>query len=214
VSVVHLGAHRRDLATPPATVAQGAAGARTGSTRVQRHLDELHEQLAMLDAAVPTLTRWAGELRRTWAAGGRLLVGGNGGSASLAEHLTAELVGRYQDEHEPWSAISLAGDTAALTAIANDYGYDEVFARQVRAHGRAGDVVLLMSTSGRSPNLLSAARAAREAGVRTWALVGHGASPLAALADDVVGLGRSGPVAQELQQVAVHLLCELVEDAT
>ena len=202
MSVVDLRTQR--YATPtPAT-----------ATRVRRHLDELHEQLAMLDAAVPTLARWASVLRRTWAAGGRLLVGGNGGSASLAEHLTAELVGRYQDEHEPWSAISLAGDTAALTAIANDYGYDEVFARQVRAHGRAGDVLLLMSTSGRSPNLLSAARAARAERLRTWALVGHGTSPLTALADDVVGLGCSGPVVQELQQVAVHLLCELVEDAT
>ena len=184
-----------------------------GDVRVRRHLDELHDQLGVLDDVVPTLARWATTLRRTWDAGGRLLVGGNGGSASLAEHLTAELVGRYQGEHAPWSAISLAGDTAAVTAIANDYGYDEVFARQVRAHGRRGDVLLLMSTSGRSPNLLAAARAARAARLRTWALVGEGSSPLVQVADEAVGVGRSGPVVQELQQVVVHLLCELVEEA-
>jgi D-sedoheptulose 7-phosphate isomerase len=196
------------LAAVPSTVAYDAAGGRVG-----RHLVELRRELDALDGAVPVLARWAMTLRRTWVAGGRLLVGGNGGSASLAEHLTAELVGRYQGEHEPWSAISLVGDTAAVTAIANDYGYDEVFARQVRAHGRPGDVLLLMSTSGRSANLLSAARASRAGGLSTWALVGAGSSPLVMLADDAVGLGRSGPIVQELQQVAVHLLCELLEEA-
>ena len=92
--------------------------------------------------------------------GQRLLAAGNGGSAAEAQHLTAELVGRFDGERVPFSAISLHAETSAVTAIANDYGYDDVFARQVRAHGRSGDVLMLLSTSGKSPNLLRAAEAA------------------------------------------------------
>ncbi|CAM5680972.1 D-sedoheptulose 7-phosphate isomerase OS=Streptomyces griseomycini OX=66895 GN=FHS37_002862 PE=4 SV=1 [Streptomyces griseomycini] len=104
--------------------------------------------------------------------GGRLLAAGNGGSAAQAQHLTAEIVGRYRDDRPPFSAIALHADTSSTTAIANDYGVDEVFARQVRAHGREGDVLMLLSTTGASANLLSAADAARAAGVRVWALTG------------------------------------------
>lgn len=97
---------------------------------------------------------------------------GNGGSAAEAQHLTAELVGKLHDDRQPLSAIALHAETSALTAIANDYGYTDVYARQVRAHGRPGDVLLLLSTSGTSPNLVAAAQAARDVGVTTWALTG------------------------------------------
>ena len=95
----------------------------------------------------------------TLAAGGRLLAAGNGGSAAQAQHLTAELVGRYRDERPGYSAIALHADTSTLTAVGNDYGFDSLFARQVTAHGRPGDILILLSTSGRSPNLLAAAEA-------------------------------------------------------
>ena len=113
-------------------------------------------------------------------AGQRLLAAGNGGSAAEAQHLTAELVGRFDGERVPFSAISLHAETSAVTAIANDYGFEELFARQVRAHGRSGDVLMLLSTSGKSPNLLRAAEAAARLNITTWALTGPAPNPLAA----------------------------------
>jgi type III pantothenate kinase len=125
-----------------------------------------------------------------------------------AQHLTAELAGRYVTDRQPLSAICLHGDTSALTAIANDFGWEEAFARQVRAHGRPGDVLVALSTSGRSPNVLAAVRAARECGLRTWALTGPGPNALADLADDALALpGTSTATVQELHLVAVHVLC-------
>ena len=97
-------------------------------------------------------------------------MGSTGGSAAQAQHLTAELVGRYETEREPLSAICLHADTSSLTAISNDYGVDEAFARQVRAHGNPGDVLIALSTSGRSSNVLAAVAAAHERGLETWAL--------------------------------------------
>src|SRR5690606_34246671 len=117
--------------------------------------------LAGLRAQVPLVEGWGRELAARLASGSRLLAAGNGGSAAQAQHLTAELVGRYRDERAPLSAIALHAETSALTAIVNDYGIDEMFARQVRAHGRPGDVLVVMSTSGRSPNMLAAAAAGR-----------------------------------------------------
>src|SRR3712207_4768405 len=104
---------------------------------------------------------------------GRLLAAGNGGSAAQAQHLTAELVGRYRADRPPFSAICLTAETSSLTAIANDYPADELFARQVEAHGRAGDVLVLLSTSGRSPNAVAAARRARDCGITALALTGR-----------------------------------------
>jgi phosphoheptose isomerase len=186
---------------------------RVVSARCVAHLRELGTGLDALAGTLPRLSTWATTLRRTWGDGGRLLVAGNGGSAALAEHLTAELVGRYQGEHEPWSAIALTGDTASVTAIANDYGYHRVFGRQVEAHGRQGDVLLLLSTSGRSENLLDAALAADRRSMVVWSMVGDGCSPVARASSSVVALPGPAPVVQELQQVVVHLLCELVEEA-
>lgn len=132
---------------------------------------------------------------------------GNGGSAAEAQHLTAELVGRFRDERRPYSAIALHADTSALTAIGNDYGYDEVYARQVTAHARAGDILLLLSTSGRSLNLLHAATAARQVNCTVWALTGPGPNPLASAADGAICLPGSAANVQESHLVAVHALC-------
>lgn len=114
---------------------------------------------------------------------------GNGGSAAEAQHLTGELVGRFRSERRPLSAIALHTDTSAGTAIVNDYGETELFARQVRAHGRSDDVLVLLSTSGASPNVLAAAKAAHDIGVTTWAMTGPAPNPLAALCDDRGGRG-------------------------
>src|SRR3954468_20035194 len=111
-------------------------------------------------AAAGRLARWGGQLAWPLGRGGRLLAAGNGGSAAEAQHLAAELVGKLREDRTPLSAIALCADSASVTAISNDYGYDQVFARQVRAHGRPGDVLLVFSTSGRSPNLLAAVHAA------------------------------------------------------
>ncbi|MEH1099018.1 D-sedoheptulose-7-phosphate isomerase [Micromonospora sp. CPCC 205561] len=181
----------------------------------------LDAHLANLAAALPTyrrhealLARWGEALARRLVDGGRLLVAGNGGSAAEAQHLTAELVGKLRDDRQPLSAIALHAETSAVTAIGNDYGYEEVFARQVRAHGRDGDVLLLLSTSGTSANLLNAARAGRRAGLTCWALTGPAPNPLAELCHEVLAVGSpDSQVVQELHLVTSHLLCEYVERA-
>jgi D-sedoheptulose 7-phosphate isomerase len=172
------------------------------------HLMESQRGLESLEPELPRLEGWGGELRLRLERGGRLLVAGNGGSAALAQHLVGELVGRFDRERPPFSALALCAETAGLTAIGNDYGYDEVFARQVRAHGRAGDVLVLLSTSGRSANLLSAAAEGRDCRLTTWAMTGAAPNPLADAVDDVLAVDCPGtPSVQDVQQVAVHLLC-------
>jgi D-sedoheptulose 7-phosphate isomerase len=145
---------------------------------------------------------------------GRLLAAGNGGSAAQAQHLTAELVGRYRADRPPFSAICLNAETSTLTAIANDYPADELFARQVEAHGRAGDVLVLLSTSGRSPNAVAAARRARECGITVLALTGPAPNPLAAAADEAVCIDSPWTATvQECHLVALHLICAAFDAA-
>jgi len=187
--------------TPPAAVPSGRA-----------HLAQLGPALAALDRDVDRIDGWGRRLTRVLLGGGRLLAAGNGGSAAEAQHLTAELVGRYRDDRPPFSAIALCAETSSLTAIANDYGADDVFARQVRAHGRAGDVLVLLSTSGRSRNVLAAALAGRSAGLRTWALTGRGPNPLSLACDESVEVDADATATvQEVHLVCVHLLCAAVE---
>ena len=144
--------------------------------------------------------------------GGRLLVAGNGGSAAQAQHLTAELVGRYRDDRPALSAIALHAETSAVTAISNDYGYDHVFARQVQAHGRPGDVFLGMSTSGRSGNVLAAMEAAREGGLAVWVMTGNGPNAMSEAADEaLVVQAPATATVQEVHQVALHLVCAAVD---
>jgi len=186
----------------------------TGNTGawVDQHLSNLATALETLREHAALLARWGGELGESLPAGGRLLVAGNGGSAAEAQHLTAELVGRYLDERQPLSALCLSAETSSLTAILNDYGAEEVFARQVQAHGRPGDVLMLLSTSGRSPNVLRAAERARAGGLRVWAMTGRRPNPLAVLADEVLDVpADSTATVQEVHLVAVHAVCAAVD---
>jgi D-sedoheptulose 7-phosphate isomerase len=176
------------------------------------HLSALREATASLELEAERLDRWGEDLAGRLLDGGRLLACGNGGSAAQAQHLTAELVGRYQSERRPLSALCLHGDSSSLTAIANDYGADQAFARQVQAHGRPGDVLIALSTSGSSPNVLAAVRAARAAGVTTWAVCGATPCELAELCDETVALpAATSATVQELHMVALHMLCCAVD---
>lgn len=176
------------------------------------HLDELRRALPD-DAALARVRSWGERLAALLRAGGRLLAVGNGGSAAHAQHLTAELVGRYVVDRPPFSAIALHADTSALTALVNDYPADELFARQVAAHGRAGDVLVALSTSGSSSNVIAAVEAARRGGLATWAVTGRSPNPLAVLADSAVCVdSTSTPTIQEVHQVVVHLLCEALDE--
>jgi D-sedoheptulose 7-phosphate isomerase len=172
------------------------------------HLEALTHSVRALHGHLDRTAEWGRELARRLGAGGRLLAVGNGGSAAQAQHLTAEIVGRYGRDRRPFSAVALHTEPSALTAILNDYGPDEVFARQVEAHGRPGDVLIAMSTSGRSPNVVVAARRARDVGVLTWAMTGPLPNPLADAADDVLAVeAPETAIVQELHLVVLHLVC-------
>ncbi|MGW0497511.1 D-sedoheptulose-7-phosphate isomerase [Streptomyces sp. NPDC003007] len=178
------------------------------------HCDDLIKALETFRDRGPLVERWGTELARRLGSGARLLVAGNGGSAAQAQHLTAELVGRYRDDRAPFSALALHADTSSTTAIANDYGVQEVFARQTAAHGRSGDILMLLSTSGSSANLLAAAERAHRLGMTVWALTGRAPNPLHLAADEALCV--DAPVAatvQELHLVAVHMLCEAFDEA-
>ncbi|MBM9469380.1 PfkB family carbohydrate kinase [Nakamurella leprariae] len=176
------------------------------------HADELAGALADLTRAADRVADWARQLDAVYARHGRVLVAGNGGSAAEAQHLTSELVGRFLDERRPLSAICLSAETSALTAIVNDYGATEMFARQVQAHGRPGDVLILLSTSGRSPNVLEAARRARQLGLRIWALTGPGPNPLAELCDEALPIAATSTAGiQTGHLVVIHALCAALD---
>ncbi|HEX3541733.1 MAG TPA: SIS domain-containing protein [Acidimicrobiales bacterium] len=182
-------------------------------TGARGHLAALSQALEALYSDLGPLPRWARDLASVLTGGGRLLAVGNGGSAAQAQHLTSELVGRYCTERQPFSALALHADTSSVTAIANDYGVDEVFGRQVMAHGRPGDVLVALSTSGHSPNVVAAVRSARRLGLRTWALTGPAPNPLHTVADDALAVeAASTATVQEVHLVAVHLLCELLDE--
>jgi type III pantothenate kinase len=179
-----------------------------------RHVRQLQEALQSAGDDLVRAQDWGTRLARRLEQGARLLAVGNGGSAAEAQHLTSELVGRFERDRHALSAICLHGDTSSLTAITNDFGIEEAFARQVWAHGRSGDVLVVLSTSGRSPNVLAAARAAHECGMTVWGLTGAPPNPLAELCDEVLCFHapRSCTV-QELHLVAIHVLCAAVDEA-
>jgi len=181
-------------------------------TEGSQHIARLCHVLPGLE--VEKLRGWGGRLAAVLAAGGRLLAAGNGGSAAEVQHLTAELVGRMRDERRPLSAIALHAEGPAVTAIGNDYGYAETFARQVTAHGRLGDVLILLSASGRSANVRRAAEAGRAAGLTVWALTGRAPNPLSDVADDSFAVPETDTaIVQECHLVAIHLLCSYVESS-
>jgi D-sedoheptulose 7-phosphate isomerase len=172
----------------------------------------VHQQVRQADAGpiVGAANAIAGAIRD----GRKLLVFGNGGSAADAQHVAAELVGRYLRERPALAALALTTDTSVLTAVGNDYGFERVFARQVEALGRPGDVALGISTSGRSPNVVAGLEAARSGGLRTIALTGRegGASSSAAEIHINVPSG-STPRVQEVHRTVLHVICDLVERA-
>ncbi|OUM39687.1 D-sedoheptulose-7-phosphate isomerase [Arthrobacter sedimenti] len=201
-------------AAPPATpLDPGSPDGRADRVRADSHRIVLEHLRAVAPAvesllgSTATLAAWGVEMADRLLAGQRLLAAGNGGSAAEAQHLTAELVGRFDGEREPFSAISLHAESSAVTAIANDYGFDRMFARQVSAHGRPGDILMLLSTSGKSPNLLHAVEAARAAGITTWALTGVGPNPLTECVDDYVAVDATSANAQEGHLIALHAIC-------
>ena len=177
--------------------------------------DSAQLKLDAAQALAEPIARAAGLMADALRSGGKLLACGNGGSAADAQHFAAELVNRFEVERPPLAAVALTTDSSALTAIANDYSYQEVFAKQLRALGRKGDVLLAISTSGNSGSVLEAARAAREIGVRVVALTGNGGGKLAAVlaADDVhVCVPHTRTVRiQEVHLLALHCMCDAID---
>ncbi|MGB2716429.1 MAG: D-sedoheptulose 7-phosphate isomerase [Vicinamibacterales bacterium] len=147
------------------------------------------------------------------AAGGQLLLAGNGGSAADAQHIAAELTGRFRRERRALPALALHGNSSALTAIGNDYGYEQIFARELSAHARPGDILLAISTSGNSPNILRAIEAARDRSVSVIGLTGDDGGQMATLCDLCVRVPSSStPRIQEMHITIGHTICELVEE--
>ncbi len=145
-------------------------------------------------------------------AGKKLLIIGNGGSAADAQHIAAEIVGRYKQERPAYAAMALTTDTSALTAISNDYGFEQVFARQVEGLGQRGDVLLALSTSGRSQNILAALRVARERGLVTIGFTGLKGEALGASCDHLlVAPSDDTPVIQQIHLAIAHGICDEIE---
>ena len=182
----------------------------------QRLADQIGEHLRGIGEAADAIADAAERIGRLLAEvfreGGTLLVFGNGGSAADAQHLAAEFVNRYRIERPPLPAIALTPDRSALTAIANDYTFQDVFAKQVRALARPGDVVIGITTSGNSPNVIEGLRVAREVGCRTIALVGRDGGEAAKLVDlSFVAPFQDTARIQETHLLLEHLICDTVE---
>ena len=162
----------------------------------------------LLDVARKIAETIASALR----AGHKLLIAGNGGSAADAQHIAAEIVGRYKKDRPAYAAIALTTDTSALTAIGNDYGFEHVFSRQVEALGRRGDVLLAMTTSGRSPNILASLKAARNQGLVTIGFTGAKGTALGASCDHLlVAPSDDTAVIQQIHMAFAHGICEVIE---
>ena len=147
-------------------------------------------------------------------AGNKLLLIGNGGSAADAQHIAAEITGRYKQERPGWAAIALTTDTSALTAIGNDYGFEQIFARQVQGLGKRGDVLFALTTSGRSPNILAALKVARDLGVLTVGFTGMKGESMRTACDHLfVAPTQDTPVVQQVHMMAMHAICDDVEQA-
>jgi D-sedoheptulose 7-phosphate isomerase len=177
-------------------------------------LERASKDVAMLEVA----RRIAAAIVSALRAGNKLLLVGNGGSAADAQHIAAEIVGRYKQERPAYAAIALTTDTSALTAIGNDYGYDQVFARQVEGLGRRGDVLLAISTSGRSPSILNALAKARARGIITIGFTGAKGlakgEPMAELCDLLLVVPSDDtPIIQQIHLATAHGICAVVEQA-
>ena len=195
-------------------MASERGGPQDWQTRIAAEIATTAANFARLAAQTPAIAGAAEAMIKTLRGGGKIMLCGTGGSAADAQHLAAELVGRYLKDRAPLAALALTVDTSALTAIANDYAFEEVFARQVTGLGRPGDLLLALSTSGDSANVLAAVAAAKAKGIATIALTGAGGGRLAPLADLAISVpaARSNAV-QELHIAVGHILCGIVEDA-
>ena len=178
----------------------------------------LKQSLAALERAtqdaalLSTARKIAAAVIAAFRSGNKLLIIGNGGSAADAQHIAAEIIGRYKQDRPAYAAVALTTDTSALTAIANDYGFEKVFARQIEGLGRRGDVLLALSTSGRSPNILAALRTARERGLVTIAFTGSKGEALGTHCDHLlVAPTDDTPVVQQIHLVLAHGICEEIE---
>jgi D-sedoheptulose 7-phosphate isomerase len=198
------------------TAAQPASDMASLEARVASHFDDSArlKQESARQLATP-IARGIELMAASLQAGGKVLACGNGGSAADAQHFAAELVNRFERERPPLASIALTTDSSTLTSIANDYGYEQVFEKQLRALGRKGDVLLAISTSGKSASVVAAVRAARELGVRTVALTGNGGGPMAGLlaAEDVhicVPHTRTMRI-QEVHLLVLHCLCDGID---
>lgn len=184
--------------------------------RIRAHFaDSAQLKLAAVDVLTPAIARAAGLMTDCLLADGKILACGNGGSASDAQHFAAEMVGRFERERPELPAISLVTDTSILTAVANDYDFTQVFAKQVRALGDAGDILLAISTSGNSGNVVAAVDAAHERGMRVIALTGKGGGRVGELmtADDVHLCVPHTVTAriQEVHLLTIHCLCDAID---
>jgi len=162
----------------------------------------------------PRIEEMAAVLRQCISSGGKVLICGNGGSAADAQHFAAELVNRFMRDRRPYPAIALTTDTSVLTSIANDYGYEHVFSKQVRALGRTGDILVAISTSGNAVNVCRAVEAARDMGLRSFGLTGGSGGRLSGLVDVSLCVSPVSTVAriQEGHELIIHLVCQLVEE--
>jgi D-sedoheptulose 7-phosphate isomerase len=190
------------------------AGALSLSARIRAEVDEISADFARLSTQSAAIEEAAGAMIAALAAGNKIMFCGNGGSAADSQHLAAELMGRYLRDRAPLPALALTVDTSALTAISNDYGYDEVFARQLRGVGRRGDVLVGLSTSGNSANVIAAIEAARAMGVIAIGMTGTNGGRMDDLCDILIKVPatRTNRI-QEMHIAVGHMLCGFVEDA-
>ena len=165
------------------------------------------------DTLAKPIKKFGQLLARSIASGGTLFWCGNGGSAADSQHLAAELVGRFKENRRALRSIALTTDTSVLTCVANDYSYDDIFARQIEALGRPGDVLIGISTSGNSENVLRASKVAKKMGLMTFALLGKGGGPTKDLADHALVIPSDSTARiQEAHILIGHILCELIEE--
>ncbi|HPM43324.1 MAG TPA: D-sedoheptulose 7-phosphate isomerase [Candidatus Omnitrophota bacterium] len=177
-------------------------------------LDSIKAKEELASSSLDDIAKAAGIIIEAIKGGGKLLIFGNGGSAADSQHMAAELVGRFKKERRPWPAIALTTNTSTLTAIANDYSYDDVFTRQLSALGKPGDVALGISTSGNSSNVIKALKTAQEMGIKTIGLTGKLGGKITSECDVTITVpAKETPRIQECHLLLVHIICEIVEDA-
>lgn len=178
----------------------------------QSFQDNIETKRKLMDQQAGLIVRIALEMAKALREGNKILLFGNGGSASDAQHIAAELVGRFAAERPSWPALALTANTSTLTAIGNDYGYEQTFSRQVEGLGKPGDVAVGISTSGKSPNVLKAVQLAKAMGLKTVALTGGRGGPLAGAADLVLIVpSQNTQRIQETHITVGHILCEIIE---